>query len=130
MNVNCITRFDPDDGQRRRSMRRNAVPFLCLAVTLFQGCSLFERKPAADTPERAARTAYLVCDGCHGPRDIRMDTMPPNIIGQKERYLAAKLKDYRAGKRVHPWMNGVTRNLTDQDIANLAAYFSQRGRMN
>jgi cytochrome c553 len=111
-------------------MYRNLVPCLSLAVTIVQGCSLIERPPAADTPERAARTAYLLCDGCHGPRDIRMDNMPPIIIGQKERYLAAKLRDYRSEKRVHPWMTGVTRDLTDQDIDNLAAYYAKRGRMN
>ena len=111
-------------------MPRMFVASLCLAVTLIQGCSLIERPPAADTPERAARTAYLLCDGCHGPRDIRMDTMSPKIIGQKERYLAAKLKDYRSEKRIHPWMTGVTRDLTDQDIANLAVYYAKRGRMN
>lgn len=111
-------------------MRRKIAPSLCLTMALLQGCSFFERKPAADTPEATARTAYLVCDGCHGPRDIRANYMSANIIGQKQGYLAAKLKDYRSGQRTHPWMNGVTRDLTDQDIANLAAYYSKRGRMN
>lgn len=106
-------------------MRRSATLNLCLAVILLQSCSLFERKPAADTPEAAARTAYLVCDGCHGPKDIRMYSKSPKIIGQKEGYLAAKLKDYRSGKRNHPWMDGVVRNLTDQDITNLAAYYAR-----
>jgi cytochrome c553 len=93
---------------------------------LLQACTLFERPPAAETPEAAANTAYLLCDGCHGPRDIRMDTMSPNIIGQKKGYLATALKAYRSGARNHPWMDGVARDLTDQDIVQLATYYSSR----
>jgi len=101
----------------------------CLAVTAaLPACTLFERPPAADNPEAAARTAYLLCDGCHGPRDIRMDTMSPKIIGQKQGYLAAKLRDYRSGERSHPWMDGVARDLTDQDAAQLAAHYAARPR--
>lgn len=113
-------------------MRRqlSGISLGVLVLTAVHGCSLLERKPAADTPEAAERTAYLVCDGCHGPRDIRVNDMSAKIIGQKEKYLAAKLEDYRSGKRIHPWMNGVVRDLTDRDIANLAAYYSKRGKMN
>lgn len=96
------------------------------ALSVLQACTLIDRPPAASTPETAARTAYLLCDGCHGPRDIRVDTMSPRIIAQKQGYLAEKLKDYRSGVRTHPWMDGVARDLTDQDIAQLAAYYSAR----
>ena len=111
-------------------LRPITVPWLlsgCVAIAAaLPACTLFERPPAADTPEAAARTAYLLCDGCHGARDIRVNTMASKLIGQKQGYLAAKLKDYRSGARSHPWMDGVTHDLTDQDIAHLAAYYSSR----
>ena len=92
------------------------------------GCSILENKPAADTPAAAERTAYYTCDGCHGPKDVRVEFMSPKIIGQKKVYLAAKLRDFRSMKRINPYMNGVVAEMTDQDIANLAAYYSNYGK--
>jgi cytochrome c553 len=88
------------------------------------GCSIFDKKPAADTLAAAAETAYYSCDGCHGPKHIRVDFMSPKIIGQKQAYLAAKLRDFRDLKRVNPYMNGVVAELTNQDIDHLAAYYA------
>ena len=96
-----------------------SVLALCLT-----GCSTLEKKSAADTPAAAAQTAYYTCDGCHGPKNVRVEFMSPKIIGQKKAYLAAKLRDFRELKRINPYMNGVVSKLTDQDIDNLAAYYS------
>ena len=100
-----------------------SVLALCLP-----GCSIFEKKPAADTPAATAQTVYYTSDGCHGPQNIRVDFMSPKIIGQKQAYLAAKLRDFRDMKRINPYMNGVVVGLTDQDIDNLAAYYSNYGQ--
>ena len=54
--------------------------------------------------------------------------MSPKIIGQKKAYLSAKLRDFRDMKRINPYMNGVVAGLTDQDIDNLAAYYSNYGQ--
>jgi len=97
---------------------------LCLFVTGLSGCSVFDKKPMADTPATAEKTAYLLCGGCHGPVNVRVDFMAPNIIGQKKGYLAAKLRDYRDKNRIEPFMNGISANLSDLDIENLAAYYS------
>ena len=94
-----------------------------LALSL-PGCSISEKKPAADTPAATAQTVYYTCDGCHGPQNIRVDFMSPKIIGQKQAYLAAKLRDFRDMKRINPYMNGVVSELTNQDIDNLAAYYA------
>lgn len=96
---------------------------LCLAA--LSGCSLIERKPIAETPEAAKNDAYYFCGGCHGPPPVdHIVTMAPKIAGQKEGYLVAALKEYRDKKRIHPFMNGWTWNVTDQGIANLAAYYA------
>lgn len=108
-------------------MRRLCLFSPCLATLMLTSCSVFEHKPAADTPETAAQTAYLLCDGCHGPRDIRMHYMSPNIIGQREKYLVSALNAYRSGKRTHPFMNGILRDMSDLDIGNLAAHYARFG---
>ena len=98
---------------------------ICLLISIgLSGCALFQQKSAAATPAQTADTAYYLCGGCHGPANVRVDFMPPNIIGQKQGYLAAKLRDYRSKTRIAPFMNGITAKLTDQDIDNLANYFA------
>ncbi len=97
-------------------------------VLWLHGCSILEKQPAADAPAAAEQTAYYTCDGCHGPQNIRVEFMSPKIIGQKKVYLDAKLRDFRDMKRMNPYMNGVVAELTDQDIANLAAYYSNCGK--
>lgn len=100
-----------------------------IAFTFYlSGCSIFEKENAADTMAATEQTAYYTCDGCHGPNNIRVESMSPKIIGQKKVYLAAKLRDFRDMKRINPYMNGVVAKLTDQDIDNLAAYYSNYGR--
>ena len=89
------------------------------------GCAAFAKKPAADTPARTADTAYYFCGGCHGPPPVdHMNTMAPRIAGQKKGYLALALKSYRDKARRHPFMNGMAKTLTDQDIDKLAAYYA------
>ncbi len=102
---------------------------LGILAACLPGCSILENKPAADTSAAAEQTAYYICGGCHGPENVRVDYMTPNLIGQKKGYLAAKIRDFRDGKRIHPFMNGVAEGLTDQDAINLAAYFSSYGQV-
>lgn len=105
--------------------RTLSIPTLCILASCLAGCSFLVKKPAVDTPAAAVEeTAYTLCGGCHGPVNVRVNFMAPNIIGQKKAYLAATLHDYRDKKRIAPFMNGVAENLTDQDIDNLSTYFS------
>ncbi|MDD2660522.1 MAG: hypothetical protein PHY54_12725 [Methylococcales bacterium] len=101
---------------------------LSVSALSLPGCSVFEKKPAADTLAETKYTAYYTCGGCHGPKNVRVNYMTPNIIGQKEGYLAAKIRDFRDMKRINPYMNGVVSEMTDQDANNLAAYYSNYGR--
>jgi cytochrome c553 len=50
--------------------------------------------------------------------------MWPNLAGQKEGYLVKQLKAFRDGVRTDPMMSPMAKPLTDDDIENLAAYFS------
>lgn len=80
--------------------------------------------PAQAANPDAGKAASTVCAGCHGPKGISASGNFPNLAGQKADYLAAQLKALRDKTRVAPVMNAMAAALKDDDIANLAAYFS------
>ena len=65
-----------------------------------------------------------VCTACHGEAGISSAPMWPNLAGQHRDYLAQAIARYRDKARQDPVMQGQVAALTDQDIAELAAYFS------
>lgn len=76
----------------------------------------------------AGKTKAALCAACHGPDGNTpiMDTYP-KIAGQNAAYLEASIKAYIAGERTGAnatVMLGMVSALSDQDIADLAAYFS------
>ncbi|WP_223788449.1 c-type cytochrome [Marinicella meishanensis] len=81
---------------------------------------------AAGDVENGKKIAYT-CTGCHGI-PFYQNTFPsyhvPRLGGQNEAYIAAALKAYRSGERNHATMQAQAGNLTDQDIADIAAYFA------
>lgn len=54
--------------------------------------------------------------------------MWPNLAGQKAGYLVAQMKAFRDGQRPNPMMAPMAAPLSDDDIANLAAYYSSLGQ--
>lgn len=72
----------------------------------------------------AGRVKSAVCMTCHGTDGMGRIPNAPHIAGQPETYLSEQLKAYRDGKRQDPMMTVVAKQLTDQDIANLAAWYS------
>ena len=68
--------------------------------------------------------AAVSCAACHGPEGVSILPDYPNLAGQKARYLEKSLKAFRDGSRVNATMNAMAARLTDQEIADLAAYFS------
>lgn len=100
--------------------------FLGLVVSALLPVSLAS---AAGDPAAGAQKAYT-CLGCHGVKHY-VNTYPtyhvPRIAGQHEAYLIAALQAYRAKTRPHPTMQANSGSLSDQDIADLAAWFSAQG---
>jgi cytochrome c553 len=81
---------------------------------------------AAGTSE-AGKQKSQACAACHGP-DGNQPTGPdfPRLAGQHPDYLLKALRDYKSGARKNPIMGGQVANLKDQDMADLAAYFSEQ----
>ncbi|MCG6656842.1 c-type cytochrome [Halomonas campisalis] len=74
-------------------------------------------------PERGAEMAKL-CTSCHGYQGRSVTSRYPSIAGMDETRFVEGMRELRAGDRGHR-MASMTRGLTDQDIADLAAYYSR-----
>ncbi len=68
--------------------------------------------------------ALHVCAVCHGPAGVAVAPETPNLAGEPEGYLSRQLKAFRSGKRQHEVMAVIAKSLSDDDIANLAAWFN------
>jgi cytochrome c553 len=93
---------------------------LCAAAALLSGPAAVQAAGDADAGKAKAAT----CAGCHGPKGIAIAPNYPNLAGQKEQYLADSMKAYRDGGRDNPIMKPMVSALSDEDIANLAAYYA------
>lgn len=100
-------------------MRRVAIAVLALALA---GAA-----HAGGNAEAGKQKAAQVCASCHGPAGAK-PTAPENPIlaGQHYDYLVRALEDYKSGKRNNAIMKGFAASLSQQDIEDLAAWFSSR----
>jgi cytochrome c553 len=108
-------------------LRRPA--FFALALALPGLASAQSSAPAGDAAAGAQKTQ--MCSGCHGIEGWRTAYPEvykvPKIGGRHARYLVKALQEYRSGKRSHPSMRAIAASLSDQDMADLAAYYSSAG---
>ncbi len=79
-------------------------------------------------PAKGAQKVQM-CQGCHGIPGWRT-AFPevyqvPKINGQNAPYIVLALKEYRAGNRGHPTMKAIAASLTDADMADIAAYYTE-----
>jgi cytochrome c553 len=74
-----------------------------------------------------------MCAGCHGILGWRTAYPEvykvPKIGGQHAAYIVKALQEYKSGERTHPSMRAITASLSDQDMADLAAYYSAGAAM-
>ncbi|MCB2019178.1 MAG: cytochrome c4 [Rhizobacter sp.] len=94
--------------------------------------------PGAQAQEAKAGDAQAgakinaMCIGCHGIPGYRASFPEvhrvPMIAGQSEKYIAAALEEYKKGTRKHPTMRAITESLTEQNMADLAAFYAQQGK--
>ena len=73
-----------------------------------------------------------MCIGCHGIKGYQASFPEvhkvPMISGQSAKYIVAALTAYKKGERKHPTMRAIAASLTEQDMADLAAYYEQQGK--
>jgi len=80
---------------------------------------------------KAGEGINAMCIGCHGIKGYQASFPEvykvPMISGQSAKYIASALNAYKTGDRKHPTMRAIAVTLTDQNMADLAAYYSQHG---
>ena len=100
-----------------------------VAAALVSPWAAAQGAPAGDAAKGRQKTQ--MCTGCHGIEGWRT-AFPevyhvPRIGGQHEAYLVKALQEYRSGERSHPSMRAIAASLSEQDMADLAAYYAQGG---
>jgi len=89
-------------------------------------CALLAGAGSSSAGDLAAgrSKAREVCQTCHGLDGVSRIPNAPNIAGDPELYIAAQLEAYKTGARQNEMMNVIAQELTEQEIANLSAYFA------
>jgi len=80
---------------------------------------------------KAGEKKNAMCIGCHGIVGYQASFPEihkvPKISGQGEKYIISALNAYKKGERKHPTMRGIAASLSDQDMADLASFYSASG---
>ena len=104
-------------------MKKSGLSILC-AVMMITATTLAH----AEGDPAQGKMKNSMCAGCHGIADWRTAYPEvysvPKLGGQHAAYIVKALHAYKSGARKHPTMNAIAGSLTDQDMADLAAYYS------
>jgi cytochrome c553 len=91
--------------------------------------SFVQAQEAGDA--KVGETKIAMCIGCHGIAGYQASFPEiykvPKISGQGEKYIVSALNAYKKGERKHPSMRGIATTLSDQDMADLAAFYAESG---
>jgi len=102
-------------------MRRQFSPYVIGAFSL--AALAFAKAHAADSA--AIKEKAAVCSGCHGENGISQTENIPSLAGQPDQFLQWQLVFFRAGSRKNEQMQPIAEAVTNEDIRNFGAYFSQ-----
>jgi cytochrome c553 len=112
-------------------MKAIRISLALLLVTIGAGCSNIERsRNLADPAVPGKVLAVQVCSICHGLDGNAVSPNFPRLAGQQPAYIESQLKNFKAHDRSDPpgerYMWGISRKLTDEQIHQIAEYFSQQ----
>jgi len=111
-------------------MNKLLTSMFALAVASVTAFSAQAQEVKGDA--KAAEQKIAMCIGCHGIKGYQASFPEvyrvPMISGQNAKYIASALNAYKKGDRKHPTMRGIANSLSDQDIADVAAYYEQHGK--
>lgn len=83
--------------------------------------------PAMTADPKAGETkANTICIACHGPQGNSVVSIWPKLAGQHPDYIKKQIMDFKAGNRANVQMTPMAMPLTDQEVMDLAAYFSSQ----
>jgi cbb3-type cytochrome c oxidase subunit III len=99
----------------------NKTILVMIAALMFTGSAV-----ALEGNASAGKAKTASCAACHGADGNSATPMFPKMAGQGERYLIKQINDIKSGARPVAMMAGQVDNLTDQDIADIAAYYASQ----
>jgi len=124
----AITFHFPLDCLRKMNILLSSV--LALFVTSVTASTAMAQEVKGDAKAGAGKIA--TCIGCHGIKGYQASFPEiyrvPMISGQNAKYISTALAAYQKGERKHPTMRGIATTLSDQDMADVAAYYEGSGR--
>jgi cytochrome c553 len=98
---------------------------------MFAALSVAQAQDAKPGSAAAGEKKAAACIGCHGIVGYQASFPEvhkvPMISGQGAKYISAALTAYKKGERKHPTMRGIAVSLSEQDIADLSAFYEQHG---
>ena len=110
-------------------MNKLLLPVFAVLVASATTFSAFAQEIKGDAKQGETKNA--MCIGCHGIVGYQASFPEihkvPKISGQGSKYIVSALNAYKKGERKHPSMRGVADSFSDQDIADLAAYYEASG---
>lgn len=84
------------------------------------------KDPFTQGSAEAGAAKAATCAACHGPAGNSSNAEWPKLAGQSSRYIYEQLQQYKAGARQDPLMSPMAAPLSEEDMRDLAAYFSQQ----
>ena len=93
--------------------------------TLILGMVLFYLPNVVFADAASEKVKAATCISCHGVAGISNNDIWPNLAGQKRGYLIKQIKAFRDGDRNDPMMAAMVKSLSDDDVNNLADFYSQ-----
>ena len=108
----------------KRNMKRKLTAFTFLLIF---GAPAFAGGLVSGSAD-AGKDKAVSCGACHGADGNSVNPAWPSLAGQHATYIVDQLKAFKSSKRSNPLMMGQVMSLSDQDMADLAVYFSEQPR--
>lgn len=112
-------------------MNKLLTTVFALAVTSVTSLSALAQVVTGDV--KAGESKISLCIGCHGIKGYQASFPEvykvPKISGQSAKYIVSALNAYKKGERKHPTMRSIAEPMSDQDMADVAAYYAVHGKV-
>lgn len=112
-------------------MNKLLTTVFALAVTSVTSLSALAQEVTGNA--KAGESKISQCIGCHGIKGYQASFPEvykvPKISGQSAKYIVSALNAYKKGERKHPTMRSIAEPMSDQDMADVAAYYAVHGKV-
>lgn len=106
-----------------------SVLFVATAALAFdESPEVVKQRIGAGNPV-LGKTRSELCQGCHGEFGLSLEDLIPNLAGQYANYIAKQLRNFQSGARTHQIMSAMAQTINDEELTDIAAYFSSQKKM-